>query len=336
MTPDVSAAEDLYFNSLEALEPRVLLSSSGLFSIAQTSHTQALAQAAILERFYGEPLDDHDAHQAPVNALLNAPSDPLQDYFDEHLHEHDDEGAHLDDPQKKAEHDAVFDLVAYEDVTHVALRSGLWSSPNTWLDLDGDQVGDPPVHGANVLIDHETTVVYDVVSNVELHTVRVDGLLHFRRDMNTLMMVDTLVVDDEGALEIGAEAFPIAPDVLAVITITDNGPIDTQWDPMLLSRGLISHGRVDIHGTLKTAYMALSNSYAKGDTQLALTTPAPSTWRVGDTLVLTGTHVNGKQDEQITILAINGNRITVTPLKYTTTRCKDSTSTSPTCSATSW
>ena len=65
------------------------------------------------------------------------------------------------------------------------------------------------------------------------------------------MVVDTFVVAADGRLEIGTEDEPVAENVKTEILIADNGPIDLKWDPSQLSRGLISHGDVQIHGQAK-------------------------------------------------------------------------------------
>jgi len=158
--------------------------------------------------------------------------------------------------------------------------------------------------------------------------VRVDGTLDFAHNQNTKMVVDTFVVDGKGTLLIGTQGQPIQDDQTAQIIIADNGAIDLSWDPEQLSRGLISHGTVEIHGQEKTSHLQLAQDPMAGDQELLLT-EAPANWQVGDSLVLTGTHYvpwkwngqeleyMGTQDEELEIVAIDGNKITVDrPLKY--------------------
>ena len=272
-------AADVVSHDLESLEPRALM------------HGSEFLEALHID------LPANHPQMATVVMVANSVNRP-----------------HVDNLEKQTEHEALFDLVKHEDATHVSVKDGLWSSTSTWSDIDGDKIGDIPSADADVLIDADTTVTYDQVSNVVLHTVRVDGTLHFAHDRNTLMIVDTLVVDPQGNLEIGTEKNPIAPDVFAIIEIADNGPIDTDWDPLQLSRGLISHGRVEIHGAAKTPYVALESSALRGDTELVLSN-VPTNWRVGDSIVLTGSHRNGKDFEERSILAIDGNRVTISKLK---------------------
>jgi Ca2+-binding RTX toxin-like protein len=226
--------------------------------------------------------------------------------------------AHFDDPAMALEHQRLLELVPRSEATHVAIAHGDWFDPATWHE------GRVPGPDAKVLIPHGVSVVYDGVSAASLFTVRVDGELAFATDANTRMVVDTLVVATEGRLEIGTAANPVAANVRAEIVIADNGDIDVGWDPSLLSRGVLSHGEVEIHGAEKTSFLEVAEAPMAGDRTIALA-EAPEGWRVGDTIVLTGTHKTGwtwsnaagrmvhvaSQDEEVRITAIDGDRITV-------------------------
>ena len=155
---------------------------------------------------------------------------------------------HPDDPSKASEHVALLDLAPISEATHVAVNNGSWFDPNTWAG------GETPGEGAKVVIPHGLSVTYDGESSVSLFTVRVDGGLTFATDKDTFMEVDTFIVTPSGKLTIGTIENPVAAGVETVIQIADNGPIDVAWDPMLLSRGLISHGEVEIHGAEKDSF----------------------------------------------------------------------------------
>lgn len=185
-----------------------------------------------------------------------------------------------------AEMAALMNLVKHTDATHFAVNDGAWSDPATWRD------GKIPGDDARVVIVGGVTVDYDVVSDTRLFTVRVDGHLNFATDADTKMVVDTLVVDMKGRLTIGTEANPIHDGVSTDIIIANNGAIDVTWDPMLLSRGVISHGAVEIHGQEKTTHMKVAVDPMAGDTSLTFA-EAPQSWKVGDTLVIAGTHYDG-------------------------------------------
>ncbi|MEO3417425.1 G8 domain-containing protein, partial [Roseovarius sp. CAU 1744] len=224
----------------------------------------------------------------------------------------------MDDSQKATEHGQLLDLVPRSEATHIAIGNGDWFDPDTWYN------GEIPDQGAKVLIPKGVSVTYDGESDASLFTVRVDGELSFATDMDTKMLVDTLVVAPSGRLEIGTEDNPIQDDVNAEIVIANNGDIDINWDPSLLSRGVISHGQVEIHGAEKTSNLKVAETPMAGDTEIKLS-DIPDNWQVGDTIVLTGTHKKGwffnratgqkeyaeSEDEEVTITAINGDTITI-------------------------
>ena len=110
--------------------------------------------------------------------------------------------------------------------------------------------------------------------------------------------------------------------------------IDVAWDPTLISRGLISHGAVEIYGQEKENFVKVSEDPMAGDTSLVIEGGADG-WEVGDKIVLTGTHLvdfvdedgqpyqpgeeisDETQDESLIITAIEGDRIFFDkPLEY--------------------
>ncbi|NWG71974.1 MAG: cadherin-like domain-containing protein [Parvularculaceae bacterium] len=236
-----------------------------------------------------------------------------------------DSGAepHAEDPAMQAEHLALLNLVPVSAATHIAVKSGSWFDPTVWAS------GVVPGDGAKVVIPTGVVIDYDGESDASVLTVRVDGALHFATDRDTHLKVDTLIVTPSGHLEIGTAEHPIDAGVRAVITIADNGPIDVAWDPTLLSRGVISHGGIDIHGAEKETFIKVAVDPMRGATSITLDSP-PEGWRVGDRIVITGTHfkesathVEGAprtdttEDEVLTITAINGNTISLDrPLQF--------------------
>jgi hypothetical protein len=235
-----------------------------------------------------------------------------------------DAPAHPDDASKADEHAALFALVPRSDATNVAVKSGSWFDPTTWAD------GKIPAQGAKVLIPEAITVNYDGVSDTSLFTVRVDGKLQFATDQNTRMVVDTLVVAPTGFLQIGTKDNPVQDGVTADIQIANDGPIDVNWDPQLLSRGIISHGTTDVHGQEKTSFLKLALDPMAGSTMLFFNDDAAQNgWKVGDKIVVTGTHIApqqepngdwvnlGTQDETRTIKAIVGSTVVLdSPLEF--------------------
>jgi len=204
---------------------------------------------------------------------------------------------------------AVLDLVPYAAVTHRAVASGNWSDPGVW------EGGRLPVAGARVLVPRGVTISVDRTLSEPLKTVRVDGTLRFDPDRNTLLRVDTLVVAEGGFFQMGTREHPVAANVEARLMIADTGPIDRRWDPVAVSRGLIVHGRAEMVGAAKTAFLPLATPARAGQTQLILY-ERPEGWTAGDAIVLAGTNARGQEDERLRIRSVDGTRITVDPLRF--------------------
>lgn len=220
---------------------------------------------------------------------------------------HDPNGPHADDPDKQHQHLAVFALVPHEAATFVSIANGDWSDPGVW------EGGVVPGEDAQVLISADTTVTFDVVQYDAMNWVRVDGTLDWDTDDDTQMYVDTVVVDGAGFLRIGTEDNPVEHGVAARIVIADAGAaIDTDWDPNQLSRGVVSHGSAEFWGEEVTPFLSLEDDPRRGDTQLVLD-EVPVNWEAGHRLVLTGTANNWRnpQDEELEIVAIDGNVVTI-------------------------
>ena len=212
----------------------------------------------------------------------------------------------------------LLNLVPQAKATHVAVKSGSWSDSNVWKN------GKVPGNGADVLIPEGFGLTYNVSSDARLDTLRVDGSLKFVSAKDTKMLIDTFVVAPQGQLTIGTEKNPIQAGKTSRIIFTSDRPIDKGWDPTSLSRGLISQGQARIYGADKLDFVSLKGDALKGDKELVLNSKGASTpvgWRVGDQLVLGGTSYDGGgsdennsrfRDEELTITAINGNRIRFT------------------------
>ncbi len=217
---------------------------------------------------------------------------------------------HADNPLLQHEHLALFEVMRYDQITHYAIHNGAWSDPAIWHD------GVVPTDGARVLIPLDVDVQVDSVLSARLATVRVDGKLSFATSTDTELRVDTIAVSHTGAFEMGTEVAPIQPNVTARLLITDDGPIDRTVDPFGISRGLLSHGRVSIHGAQVTSYAALATPALIGSTTLTLK-EIPVGWKVGDTIVIAATMAGTQQNEERQISVIVGNVVVVNqPLSY--------------------
>src|SRR6056297_1653278 len=184
------------------------------------------------------------------------------------------------------EHMAAMDLVDRGEATHVAVQDGDWSDPNTWFQ------GEIPGDDAKALIPEGISVSYCTVSDARLFTLRVDGTLDFETNVDSKMIFDTMVVSPTGALVIGTVDNPVDPDVDINLVVANNGPIDTVWDPMLLSRGIIAHGATSIHGAEKDSHEKVVEDPMAGDTSIRFA-ETPLGWEVGDTIVIAGTRYDG-------------------------------------------
>ncbi|MEM6716393.1 MAG: G8 domain-containing protein, partial [Cyanobacteria bacterium P01_C01_bin.147] len=219
---------------------------------------------------------------------------------------------------KQSEHQRLFSsvegyLINNANRVNRAINSGSWFDPNTW------ENGQIPSDDALVYIPPTVDVMYDDVADYELDLVYVKGGLSFATDIDTKMVVDTILTAGGSNLTIGTEDNPVDTDVSTDIVIRADGtPVDKRnWDAGQFTKGIVTHGEVDIFGTAKTAKLALADDAQVNDTELLLKGSAQG-WAVGDTLVLAGTYTdpNGSHDNntrfhdeelKITGLTDNGN-----------------------------
>ncbi len=254
-----------------------------------------------------------------------------------------------------AEHRAVFGsrdattgaiaggLVPDAAVTYKSAGSGDWLNSSTWLHVNntGEFLADGtrPGAGDNVLISSGTIVLVDGNvavdgdgGRVALRTIRVDGMLKFDPTHDTRLLVDTVVVEPTGVLEIGTDDAPIATKQRAQLIFADRElgltpdeqrefeEAQREWDSLQFSHGLLSHGDVEIHGTHVTSFISINGGISAGSSSFPVSS-LPEGWRAGDYLIITGsTAANARgdnQDEQVTIAGLDGTSVLLsTPLKY--------------------
>ena len=221
--------------------------------------------------------------------------------------------AHSDDAMKQAEHLELLGLALPSQASNMAVASGSWSDPAIWSNGSvpgaGDQVWIPAWHSVEV----------DTQLTEALKWVRVDGELTFSTAVDTSLVADTIIGTSTAHLDINTTN----PNVTTKITFADLGPIDTVWDPLAVSRGLIWHGTSEINGAEKNPWTTYKPATAG---QTSLMVADASGWQVGDRLILAGegvAWVRGKgwsrvtQDDDVTIVAIDGQTITLDhPLQY--------------------
>ncbi|MGF1523732.1 MAG: G8 domain-containing protein [Leptolyngbyaceae cyanobacterium] len=227
---------------------------------------------------------------------------------------------------KQGEHQRLFSsveghFISNQSRVYRAINSGAWSDPSTW---EGGQI---PGKDALVYIPSTVDVTYDQKANTRLDLVYVKGGLKFAADVDTQMVVDSIITAGGSNFTIGTKDTPVGADVTTDIVIrADGAPADQRgWDPGQFSKGIVTHGAVDIVGAAKTAKLALAEDAQASDTALVLK-GSPDGWSVGDTLVLAGTYTDPKgsdanntrfhdEELEITSLTANGNGTTTVRFK---------------------
>jgi hypothetical protein len=199
--------------------------------------------------------------------------------------------------------------------TVTAVSDGRWSEPATW------SARTVPDQHAKVLIPAGRSIIYDVQSAATLQCVEVHGRLAFEADRSTRMKVVTLVVMQEGVLEVGTVERPIAAGARAEILIADQ-PFDSRLDPGQIGNGIVGLGRVRMHGAAKTPTFArLAGDARAGQTTLLLDR-AVEGWAAGDRIVVPDTRqlreaergrAYKSRDEQVDVMAVDGTLVTVRP-----------------------
>ena len=199
---------------------------------------------------------------------------------------------------------SIMDLVPLSQVTHTAQISGDWDDPTTWG-------GSVPNNGAKVHIPGSIIVTLNDIISQRIKTLRIDGKLIFKTNVNTELKVETIVGGINGELKIGDLTNPIDQTVKAKITIIDEGAIDLYTDYEQYSKGIIMMGKTTAYGVEKTSWCSLQNAPLAGDNTIILS-QSVNNWEIGDEIVITGTKYDDPEsDEKRTIDAINGLVITL-------------------------
>ena len=185
-----------------------------------------------------------------------------------------------------------------------AAKRSLWSDPASWPD------GKVPREGDAVKIARDREIVLDV-SPPTLRSLTINGKLSFSDQRDLELKTDWIYLPG-GELDIGSEARPYTHK--ATITLTDNVPgedINTMGDRgIMLLRGTLS-----LHGDRKNAWTKLAATAKAGADRIDVLNA--SGWRRGDVIALASTDFDANQAEERTVVAVNGNTITLDrPLAY--------------------
>jgi hypothetical protein len=166
--------------------------------------------------------------------------------------------------------------------TNRAVRSGAWSAAGTW--------SSGRIPGANdvVRIPAGVAVSYDVVGDVALESVVIEGSVTFRTDVRTKLIAAVVQVMPSGRLEIGREGDPVAADVMAEIVLADR-PLDMKADPGQYGTALIGLGTIRMHGAVvEPTFARLAAEPMAGHQSLRLEAAPKAGWQSAR-LILPGT-----------------------------------------------
>ncbi len=196
-------------------------------------------------------------------------------------------------------------LVDLEKVTHRVIKDGLWADPSIWGN------GEVPNSGAKVHIPEEINVVLDFTNETHLKSVRIDGSLIFATDADTQLMVDTMLVNESGILEIGNSQNPVKDGVEALLAINAYDLTNHDDDTQYLGAVLYSLGQVTMYGQEKTAKASLLETPELGDRELVLK-EIPENWKQGDIVVIAGSRLERDEEYTLQVDYINGQHVGVT------------------------
>ena len=215
----------------------------------------------------------------------------------------------LDLPDELKSPEDILKLVDLESTTHRAVSSGDWNDPKTW----GGQI---PLPGARVHIMEGVTVTIGDQGTSHLKTLRVDGELVLAPQEDTLLKVDTLVVNSSGTMIAGSAEQPLAGGVEALISIEAyTNPGDTEA-MRKHSAQMIVMGEVSLHGEPKNGMGLLSRAPLAGDRELILEA-APVNWREGDLITIGGNRINRDEIEALQITYVKDNKVGIAPVQQT-------------------
>lgn len=175
----------------------------------------------------------------------------------------------------------IINTIATPDkATNKAVKSGLWSAPDTW--------DTPPTDGAKVYVPSGLTVTISGDEGETPFWTLVEGVLRYDPDTSSNFSTESLFVMHHGRLE-------IVSDEIQQLTFPalSGKKIDWAYDPMEVSRGLVVEGTVQIEGKKKTPFLSVKNLPPVGALGIQVET-APSGWEVGDELCLT----SGNYDQE--------------------------------------
>ncbi len=200
-----------------------------------------------------------------------------------------------------------------------SVQAGDWSAPSTW------NLNRIPNSSDSVLIVHNVAFA---TTTGQANTIRVSagGSLTFNPAVNTALTVKTLFIIQGGTLTIGTAAAPVADSVKAEIIFADL-LLDTVNDPSQYGNGLISLGKVTMHGAIKTpTFVRLDDEPDLSNGTKLTISQSITGWKSGDRIILPRSEMFAAETypeshfapwELLTFGSVAGNQVTLAaPFQY--------------------
>ncbi len=198
--------------------------------------------------------------------------------------------------------DAVFEPPAPPPAdTPVAAAGERWSNPATWG-------GRLPQAGEDVVIPAGRTILIDL-SPPPLRSVRIDGALVFDAERHIELTAGAVTLTRaDSRFAAGSPSTPHPTRAVLTLSARHLPAPDADCG----TQGLcVKAGTLAFFGAPRTAWTRLAATAARGATSITLT--AAAGWRVGDRLVLASTDFDMSQAEEVTVTAVDGARVDITP-----------------------
>ncbi|XP_069582956.1 fibrocystin [Ranitomeya imitator] len=186
---------------------------------------------------------------------------------------------------------------------------GLWSRNSTWPS------GHPPLDGDNVTVERGRTLLLDDSTHL-LHWLHIKGgKLIFIGSGFIHLRAHYILISDGGELQVGTTSQPFKGK--ANITLYGSS-YTAPLRPYGVKFLSVRNASISIHGWVPQ-FISTNLAYPARAKDTQLTVMDPVDWRVGDQFVLCGSSFYDplKQEEVLTIVNVNGTRISVSPpLRY--------------------
>ncbi len=182
-----------------------------------------------------------------------------------------------------------------------AIANGPWASASTWspnrVPAENDVVSIPKAFTVDLASASARLGGLWVFGKLNLADA--DGVL-----LNTRFTVIT------GTLQAGSESQPVTRQVAIELWGTDVRHAVAGMGTKNLA--VMGGGMLKLHGQPRLAWTKLDASVSAGATRLTLKDSA-STWRAGDKLILASGSIDPRDAQELTVTAVNGKQIDVSP-----------------------